>query len=363
MHAATCARLCRDPLHILGAGSIGQLFAASIRCVFPSYPVTMLLREHHRLRLNDAETMTIQWKRFLRTTEATTSGSNVEAVCVPVEYLQGSSDEKDLPPIRNLVVTTKAYQAVEAVQSVLTRMTTISGDEADSDVDKPKIILLCNGVLSVREELMAHLLKQDQQHSVQLVLATTTHGAYREPPHTLVFAGYGQTFIEESALNIGNLWNEAGLNCIAHSSQEMNWLLWKKLAANCVINPVTAIYQCTNGELLLEPSFPVLQAEILDEVAQVAQTVLTTNKVDCSKKSESAVQDTKMMVETLRGFVNQVIRETEANISSMYQDIIQSRRTEIDHLNGYVVRKGRDVNIECPINEEILQKVKELERS
>jgi ketopantoate reductase len=56
----------------------------------------------------------------------------------------------------------------------------------------------------------------------------------------------------------------------------MNVLLWKKLVANCVINPLTTIYQCTNGELLLELSFPELQHDILQEVAQVAAAAMKT---------------------------------------------------------------------------------------
>jgi 2-dehydropantoate 2-reductase len=368
MPAATRIRLYGEPLHILGAGSIGQLFAASIRHKYPSYPVVMLLREHHRIRLNDANMMTIHWKQFSRTEEFAKSLSKVETVDVPVEYLQqGPWDNginHHLPPIRNLVVTTKAYHAVEAVQSVVSRMTMICDTNNKTDIrsEKPRIILLCNGLLSVREELMSHLWKWDPQHLVQLVLATTTHGAYREPSQTLVFAGYGQTFVEESAEDIGNLWNEVGLNCQSLSPHEMNSLLWKKLATNCVINPLSAIYQCTNGELLLEPSFPMLQTGMLNEIVQVVQAEQSKKEVT-NDKIENVVPEMKMMVEDLRGFVNQVIWETKANKSSMYQDIIQGQRTEIDHLNGYVLRKGRDWNIECPINEEILQRVMELEKS
>jgi 2-dehydropantoate 2-reductase len=144
---------------------------------------------------------------------------------------------------------------------------------------------------------------------------------------------------------LADLWDSVGLNCQTISSTDMNQLLWKKLAANCVINPLTALYQCTNGELFLEPSFPELQHELLQEVAQVAQA-------DNQEVSE----------DSLRQFVTQVIGDTRENKSSMYQDTLKKQRTEVDHLNGYVVQKGRSFGIECPANEDICQRIVELHK-
>ncbi|KAG7341951.1 2-dehydropantoate 2-reductase [Nitzschia inconspicua] len=349
---STSRRLCREPLHILGAGSIGQLFAASIRSRFPSYPLTVLLRESHRHRWNDDNReLKIEWIRPSNLVKPT---SQSESVCVPIEYLLEDPNNNNLGPIQNLLVTTKSYQAVAAVESVLSRMNTHNADSTTNS----RIILLCNGALSVKEELEALLLQN--RRPIQMVLATTTHGAYREQhePSTqkLIHAGCGQTFIEESAKDIGNLWNEAGLNCISLSSQAMQSLLWQKLAANCVINPLTALYQCTNGELLLEPNFPLLQAEILEEVSKVL-AVLASNGDDTDNNC------CEVNVNSLGNFVNQVIRDTSTNKSSMYQDIVHGHRTEIDHLNGYVVRKGRDLGIQCPANEDIVQRIKEKEKS
>ncbi|KAG7363129.1 2-dehydropantoate 2-reductase [Nitzschia inconspicua] len=284
-------------------------------------------------------------------TDLKSSDRKSESVCVPVEYLLEDPKNNNLGPIQNLLVTTKSYQAVK---SVLSRMNT---HHADSTINS-RIILLCNGALSVKEELEALLLQNHRP--IQMVLATTTHGAYREQhepsAQKLIHAGYGQTFIEESAKDIENLWDEAGLNCISLSSQAMQSLLWQKLAANCVINPLTALYQCTNGELLLEPSFPLFQAEILEEVSKVLG-VLASNGDDTDNNC------CEVNVNSLGNFVNQVIRDTSTNKSSMYQDIVHGHRTEIDHLNGYVVRKGRDLGIQCPANEDIVERIKEKEKS
>lgn len=312
---------------------------------------------------------------------------------MPVEFIQtgsgdaGGDDSDDIiPPIQNLVVTTKAYQALDAIQSVLPRMTTGANDSSAIEFDRnsaaPRIILLCNGALAVKDELQRYLDRQfddddDANIIPQLVLATTTHGAYRENTSqsaksrqsssyslSFVHAGYGKTFVADSAKDVGNLWGDAGLNCSLLSSDTMNSLLWKKLAVNCVINPLTAIYQCTNGELLREPSFFELQHDILSEVAQVMAACATvadkvTTDIDERKWGEST--QTIASTDEFRQFVLQVIQDTQDNRSSMYQDIATGQRTEIDHLNGYIVQQGRRMNLDCPTNEDICQRILDLQ--
>jgi 2-dehydropantoate 2-reductase len=208
--------------------------------------------------------------------------------------------------------------------------------------------------------------RNDTTRQPELILATTTHGAYREQsdgndPHPLVkdvtHAGFGKTFIEDSyaGKKIGNLWNAIGLNCSTISSPQMQELLWKKLAANCVINPLTAIFQCTNGELLLNPSFPSIQHRILQEIAIVAAQMLERNDNHPEMNATQAPS-----VDILREFVDQVIQDTRANKSSMYQDILLNRRPEIDHLNGYIVKKGREVGLDCPMNQDICHSIMKL---
>jgi 2-dehydropantoate 2-reductase len=315
----------RPSIHILGAGSIGQLWAISIRSKLPSYPVTLLLRgsfpgEHESFS-----------RKFWWTHSAWAAPREAT---VPVQYV---NDQQD--PIHTLVVTTKSYQAKDAVQSVL------------STSNKPsRVVILCNGALSVRDELLP-LLNDD----IPLILATTTHGAYREEiileendteKPCLVHAGIGKTFIQDDAADLAVLWDEAGLNCSTLTSAAMDQLLWKKLAANCVINPLTAIFRCTNGELLLEPSFFELQQNLLHEVAQVAQA--------CTG-NQDILDET-----TLRQFVGQVIQDTKHNKSSMLQDVLHGKQTEIEHLNSYIVRKGRALGIECPENEDIISRILEI---
>jgi 2-dehydropantoate 2-reductase len=154
-------------------------------------------------------------------------------------------------------------------------------------------------------------------------------------------------------------------------------MLWNKLAANCVINPLTSIFRCTNGELLLEPSFLEMQENILMEVANVASGVLILmeKEKEAAEKgrinittttTESIIDDNNnkssiRLVDEMRKFVSQCILDTRDNKSSMYQDIMKGQYTEIKHLNGYVVRKGKEMGIYCPYNEYLYQRILELQ--
>ncbi|VEU45173.1 unnamed protein product [Pseudo-nitzschia multistriata] len=410
-----------EPIHVLGAGSIGVLWTASIRSRFPSYPIALLLRDHERNRNrvsaaagaandggcgdsdNDGNTLRTGPVPIRHSHELEVAWNNRQApggkerLFLPVQFL---GDGGDAPPqgpkperIRTLLVATKAHQARKAVESVLDRLVVPPAEPQSGDPPPPeaaapaRIVLLCNGALSVRDEL-ADLLPgaADGSGAVRLSLATTTHGAFFAGPNELVHAGVGTTFLEdppgatETTERTVRAWNEAGLRCQALSPREMNAVLWNKLAANCVINPLTSIFRCTNGELLMEPSFPQLREEILAEVAFVAAKAGTTGangsdetlrhgsdfpteaKAKATGGSSSSEDDDNRgipSVDEMRTFVTETILATQHNRSSMYQDIHggNAQPTEIDHLNGYVVRKGRKTGIECPANEDLCARI------
>jgi len=92
--------------------------------------------------------------------------------------------------------------------------------------------------------------------------------------------------------------------------------LWRKLALNCAINPLTVLHACRNGGL---QAYAGEVSALCEELIQVLQ---------CCDQPRAA--------EGLQGQVNQVILATAANYSSMYQDVAQGRRTEIRFLLGYI---------------------------
>ncbi len=121
--------------------------------------------------------------------------------------------------------------------------------------------------------------------------------------------------------------------------------VWAKLLVNVGINALTAIHDCPNGHLLQSTeTLAIMEAAVL-EGKQVAE------------KIGIIFGDDPWQV-TLK-----VCLATAANISSMLQDIRAKRPTEIDAINGALIRKAVELGIPTPVNEELVHKVKGLERS
>ena len=128
-------------------------------------------------------------------------------------------------------------------------------------------------------------------------------------------------------------------------SDAINEKQWLKLAINCVINPITALENIDNGQLLNDRFQAQIKALIHEIVAVAAFENITFN------------------VDELLAIVLNVAEKTARNSSSMRSDILQKRKTEIDYINGYVVAVANKMAFSVPENKKLLQQVKALEKS
>lgn len=112
--------------------------------------------------------------------------------------------------------------------------------------------------------------------------------------------------------------------------------VWRKLAVNAAMNPTTAVFRLTNGELLTHPAAAPLSDELARETARVA----TAAGVRLGE--DEAVAAWRAIAARLG-----------ANRSSMLQDLEAGKPTEIDAINGAVAREGRRVGVDAPVNEAI----------
>lgn len=182
-----------------------------------------------------------------------------------------------------------------------------------------------------------------------LLLATTTHGAYRPEKSKVLHTGLGST-------QIGG-YNLSGLQCsflkdvLDNALNDVFWnekietALWHKLAINCAINPLTALYNVNNGALIEEQYQHSLNG-ITDEVSKV----MNAEGIDIDKRA-------------LDQQIQQVIRATAANYSSMQQDIAHQRPSEIDFITGYLLNRASYHGIATPYNQELYQAIKHIEQS
>ncbi|GGM04796.1 putative 2-dehydropantoate 2-reductase [Pseudomonas asuensis] len=273
--------------HILGAGSLGGLWAA--RLFRAGTPVRLIFRD--RLRLAQYRTA---GGLSLR------EGEQDSLYPLPAETPQDAS------PIRRLLVTCKAYDAENAVAAVASRL-----------VPGAEVVLLQNGIGS-QERVIERIPR------ARCILASSTEGAFRESGFKIVQAGKGHTWLgdpihpEHTPDWLGEL-NEAGIP--VQWTADIQSQLWRKLAINCAINPLTVLYNCRNGELNAHAH------EINKITNELGRLLKAVEHEDLAPGLQEAVLA--------------VIDATADNTSSMLQDVIYGRRTEISFLLGYALQEAQ----------------------
>ena len=183
-----------------------------------------------------------------------------------------------------------------------------------------------------------------------VLAGTTAHGAHMQGPGRMRHAGSGLTLIGELDGRIGpriqrvkEALEAAGME--TQISGDVLGLVWDKLLVNVGINALTAITGLKNGELLRDPELCGMLEEAVREGAKVAEA---KGIVPISRDPVAHAKD--------------VARMTGENRSSMLQDVLAGRRTEIDMINGAIVEEGKRLGIPVPVNELLTERVHQLER-
>ncbi len=221
-----------------------------------------------------------------------------------------------LPPADLVLVLVKAWQTDRVAREV-PALTARDGH----------VLTLQNGLGNV-EKLGARAL-----------LGVTSQGATLAGPGRVRPAGDGPTHIAGPD-SLARLFRSAGLDATAVEPARGASLAWGKLAVNAGINALSAILNVPNGELLARPEARALMEQAADEVASVARA-----KGIALPFADAAAE------------ARRVALATAANLSSMLQDVLRGAPTEIDAINGAVVREGARLGVPTPANETLLRLV------
>ena len=119
---------------------------------------------------------------------------------------------------------------------------------------------------------------------------------------------------------------------------------WLKLAVNSAINPITAILGAKNGIILENLWIKRIAEETINEIKKLAQTLMITMPNDPFKEMLNIVEATKN------------------NYSSMLIDLKRNGKTEIDYINGHIIRLGDKIGLDLKINKILYYLVKSLEK-
>ncbi|MFI8223925.1 putative 2-dehydropantoate 2-reductase [Pseudomonas sp. NPDC085632] len=290
------------PWHVLGAGSLGTLWAT--RLARAGLRVRLIVRDAERLQRYEAA-----------------GGLTLVEQGVESTYAVPGETPDSPEPIRRLLVACKAYDAESAVARLAPRLT------ADAE-----LILLQNGLGS--QDAVATRVPQ-----ARCISASSTEGAFRDGDWRVVFAGHGFTWLGDAGHPVAPIWlDDLDAAKIPHEwSTDILTRLWRKLALNCAINPLTVLHNCRNGGLQ-EHHCEV--ATLCDELAELLER--------CGQPAAA---------ENLQQEVQRVILATAANYSSMYQDVANQRRTEISYLLGHACKVAARHQLNLPHLKQLQQRL------
>ncbi len=260
---------------------------------------------------------------------------------IKVEGLSGSYSikvnitvhAKDIGPCDLVILCVKSYSTEDVCKQL-----------KDIVSEKTSVLTLQNGIGNVQ-------ILNDQFGPDRVVAGVTNHGATLIGSGHVRHAGRGDTAIGRAdgrvlgaIRDIANILTKAGFE--TKVSKDIDSVIWSKLIINAGINALTAITRLNNGALIEhEESRQILRAAVQEAVKIVKRKRIKLSYDDPIQKAES------------------VCRATSANISSMLQDVLNRSRTEIDFINGAVIRQAKALNIPTPVNEVLTNLVKTIEAS
>lgn len=299
---------------IVGPGAIGSLIAA------------YLSKSKHEIWLLDKDR-----ERAKKISEVGISITGVSGKWQAKPRITANPEEINNADI--IILCVKSYSTKQALT------------ETKALCTKDTLILsLQNGIGNV--EIAGELIAPER-----IIAGVTNHGATLIEPGIIRHAGIGETVIGRIdgkipvfLRSIRELFNSVGIQ--TKISRDIQSLLWSKLVINVGINALTAITHLHNGRLIeFEGTRNILQ-EAVKEAVRVAKR----------KKVRLIYDDPIAKVES-------VCEATSGNISSMLQDVLRKKTTEIDYINAVIVRQGQNFNIPTPANALLTNVVKTIEAS
>jgi len=244
-----------------------------------------------------------------------------------------ATDSREVGPVDLVIVLVKSSNTREAIEAA----EPLIGEET-------AVLSLQNGLGN--EDILTEYLGEER------VLSGKTYvgGVITEPGRVLVgrrgkvtHVGELEGGVTEKARRVADLFNRAGFKTAV--CPEMRPLIWHKLLINVSTGAITAITGLTYGELVQVPEAVRCGTEAVAEamaVARAAGVKLTVD--DPTVIFNIAVQGLPFAFKT-----------------SMLQDVLRGVKTEIDFINGAVVRLGSQYGVPTPVNQALVAGIKGIE--
>ena len=237
---------------------------------------------------------------------------------------------RNIPHTDIVFMCMKAYDFEEALKNLIEYI-----DERFS------LLITCQNGIGSMEYAIRHLGKD------KVAGLVINHGVRKLSSNKYLYVGGSECYIGQK----GNTYSEL-ITDIPRLLKFLNVMVvddiepyrWLKLLINAGINPVTAIFRATNGVILSNEYARKLAIEAVKEGIEVSL---------------------KLGIKLPKDPINEMLKvasKTRNNYSSMLQDIINGRKTEIDFINGVIVNFGKSLNVDVLVNEVLYLLIKGIEK-
>ncbi|KAF1365615.1 hypothetical protein EJ07DRAFT_94471 [Lizonia empirigonia] len=388
-------------VHVLGVGNVGSFIAHAIRGIPNPPPVTLLFPRRERLK-----EWTDSSQRLALVTEGDTEirdGYDAELAIPRVRFhgkevgLSSSEAEggasfrepqtlqgESTGPISSLIVCSKAPMVLQGLSAVKHRL------------HRDSVVLFLQNGMGIVDEVNREIFP-DPATRPYYMLGINSHGMHSSPdtPFTTVHAGFGTislgilphdrdrdpkspyappnkivphkqavqhnpapagtqdddvalptsastTWTPNQRYLLRTLLRTPVLSATAFSPPDLLQMQLEKLAVNCIINPLTVLLDARNGSILYNYALTRTMRLLLAEISLVMRSLPELQYMP----NVSARFDPGRL-ETI---VVSVAQKTKHNISSMLADARAGRQTEIDYINGWIVKRGEELGMRCVVN-------------
>jgi 2-dehydropantoate 2-reductase len=325
---------------VIGAGALGSLLAGLLKLAEPAAEIWLVGGPHSRAQLAAIEKQGLTLELAPAVARdwpgAARFGPALHGL-LPVQGLRLAYQPDDLPgPVDLALVAVKSYQTAAVAPHIAA-------------------LLAPDGLAVTLQNGLGNLeLLQAALGLLKAAQGVTALGATWLEPGKVRFTGPGLTTFARPddpgpenprLLELAALLERADLPVAFNP--DLSGLLWGKLVVNCAINPLTALLDCPNGALLQDPASRELMEAVATETAGIARTAGIHLPYPYDQAAAQAAR---------------VAGLTSANISSMLADVRRGSPTEIEAINGAVVREAARLGVSAPLNRTLYLLVRALTR-
>lgn len=151
--------------------------------------------------------------------------------------------------------------------------------------------------------------------------------------------------IDDRVRQVEKVLQKAGINADVNLKVERD--IWRKLVINCNVNALASICRIRTGTLLDQGEVTqFLFRDITNEIVNVANA-----------------KGIELELEECLEFLNELLENVRGHYPSMTQDIMKKRKTEIEFINGGVVKEGKKVGVSTPVNETLCRLITIIENT